>query len=119
MKWFHIAFVITATLFVLLPSVESEFDAFGTRRAAGQETKVLNVTDPIELMRADMTAQKKNIVARSLEMTESESEVFWPVYKEHQASLEKLNDRSMNLMNLKTFPVITTVIVLSSFSISV
>lgn len=92
------AVVIAAAVLMIAPPTGMRFGPFGTAPADGQETRVLNVTDAIELMRADMTAQKKTIVARSMEMTEPESEVFWPLYKEYQAASDKLNDRSTKLV---------------------
>jgi hypothetical protein len=93
------AVVVIAAAFILIASPAGiKFGLFGTTPASGEEPRTLNVTDAIELMQADMTAHKKNIVARSMEMTESQSKVFWPLFKEYQTESEKLNNRTMKLV---------------------
>ena len=52
----------------------------------------LEVTD--EKLKAD----KKLIVAKYMELTESEAKKFWPVYEEYQKNLQKLNERLQSLL---------------------
>ena len=52
----------------------------------------LEVTD--EKLKAD----KKLIVAKYMELTESEAKKFWPVYEEYQKNLQKLNERLRSLL---------------------
>ena len=52
----------------------------------------LEVTD--EKLKAD----KKLIVAKYMELTESEAKKFWPVYEEYQKDLQKLNERLRSLL---------------------
>lgn len=90
--------VIAAAVLVFATLNGTRFGRFGAAEAESGEPKVLNLKDTMELMRADMDTKKKTIIARSMEMTEPESEVFWPLYKEYQAGLEKLNSRSIRLV---------------------
>jgi hypothetical protein len=80
--------VIAAAVLVFAPSKGTKFGPFGTAEAESGEPKVLNLKDTMELMRADMDTKKKTIIARSMEMTEPESEVFWPLYRDWKSSID-------------------------------
>ena len=45
-----------------------------------------------------LKADKKLIVAKYMELTESEAKTFWPVYEEYQKDLQKLNERLRTLL---------------------
>ena len=45
-----------------------------------------------------LKADKKLIVAKYMELTESEAKKFWPVYEEYQKDLQKLNERLRSLL---------------------
>jgi hypothetical protein len=55
-------------------------------------------TDLIEIMRSDLRTQKTAIVTQAMQMTEAQSELFWPVYKEYEAEMVKLNDQRLTLI---------------------
>ena len=55
-------------------------------------------TDLIELMRSDLRTEKMAIVTKAMQLTEAQSEAFWPVYKEYQTQLMKLNDERVTLI---------------------
>ena len=46
----------------------------------------------IQLMRQDIRAQRKKIVAASMPLTETEATKFWPVYDRYIAETIKIND---------------------------
>jgi len=46
----------------------------------------------IDLMRKDIRSQKKQIIAANLQLTDKESEKFWPLYDQYTAELVKIND---------------------------
>jgi hypothetical protein len=49
--------------------------------------------DNMEILRAKFKADKKLLVATDMELTESETKGFWPVYEEYQRQLAKINAR--------------------------
>ena len=49
-------------------------------------------------MHEKLKADKKLIVAKYMELTESEAKKFWPVYEEYQKELQKLNERLQSLL---------------------
>jgi hypothetical protein len=52
----------------------------------------------IQQLQADLKADRQAVVAANLPLTEGEARVFWPVYKEYRAEVEKLGDRTAKLV---------------------
>jgi hypothetical protein len=52
----------------------------------------------IELLRQDIRAQRKKIVAANMPLTEEEATKFWPVYDRYIAETIKVNDRRYALI---------------------
>ena len=63
-------------------------------KAPGGEKAASNLAIVHEKIKAD----KKVIVAKYMELTESEAKKFWPVYDEYQNDLQKSNERLMRLL---------------------
>jgi hypothetical protein len=53
----------------------------------------------IEIVHEKLKADKKLIVSKYMELTESEAKNFWPVYEEYQKDLQKLHERLGGLLN--------------------
>ena len=53
----------------------------------------------LEIVHEKLKADKKLIVAKYMELTESEATRFWPVYEEYQKDLQKINERLGALLN--------------------
>jgi hypothetical protein len=51
-------------------------------------------SDVMELLRSDIKTQKKAILTESLAMTEQQSQKFWPLYRDFEMELDKLNDNA-------------------------
>lgn len=52
----------------------------------------------LEIVHEKLKADKKLIVAKYMELTESEAKKFWPVYEEYQKDLQKINERLLSLL---------------------
>ena len=52
----------------------------------------------LEIIHEKLKADKKLIVAKYMELTESEAKKFWPVYEEYQKDLQTINQRLFNLL---------------------
>ena len=52
----------------------------------------------LDIIHDKLKADKKFIVSKYLELTESEAGKFWPVYDEYQADLQKSNERLRALL---------------------
>ena len=52
----------------------------------------------LENVHEKLKADKKLIVSKYMELTDSEAKNFWPVYEEYQKDLQKINQRLLNLL---------------------
>jgi hypothetical protein len=65
------------------------------------QTKTASADKPasnLEIIHEKLKADKKLIVAKYMELTESEANKFWPVYDEYQKDLRISNDRLLRLL---------------------
>ncbi len=54
--------------------------------------------DNLQIIHEKLKADKKLIVAKYMELTESEAKKFWPVYEDYQQDLQKSNERIGKLL---------------------
>jgi hypothetical protein len=71
--------------------------------AAGQAqdkavTKDTNLRAYVELLRSDVRAQKVAIFTELMEFSEAEDKAFWPLYREYDLELTKINDERVSLI---------------------
>lgn len=52
----------------------------------------------LELLRADLRSQKTAIVTAAMQLSDAESQKFWPIYREYEGDLAKLNDQVVDLI---------------------
>jgi len=78
----------------------------GAQRASAQtakppadDTRDTNIRAYTELLRSDLRAQKVALIAEVMQFTEEEDAKFWPVYREYEAELAKINDERLALIN--------------------
>ena len=57
-----------------------------------------NLTDAIEVVRATYKADRQVFLAETLQLTESESAAFWPLYRSYRAEMDKLGDGLVKLV---------------------
>ena len=55
----------------------------------------------IELLRSDVKTQKKFLVSQTMQFSEEDASVFWPIYKEYEIELDKLGDKRIS--NIRDF----------------
>ncbi len=58
--------------------------------------------DNMQILRDKLRADKKLVVATNMGLTESEAKGFWPIYKEYQKDLQKINRRIVYLLESYT-----------------
>lgn len=56
------------------------------------ETKDMNLRAYVELLRADVRAQKVAFITELMEFTDAEDKAFWPIYRDYDVELSKIND---------------------------
>jgi len=54
--------------------------------------------EEIELTRAAIKVQKKQIVAKNMQLTSVEKDKFWAVYRDYQNKIDSVNDRRTKLI---------------------
>ena len=52
----------------------------------------------LEIIHEKLKADKKLIVAKYMELSESQAKKFWPVYDDYQKALQKINERLVNIL---------------------
>lgn len=52
----------------------------------------------LELLRADLKAEKVAIVTLNMELTDAQARIFWPIYRKYESELAALNDQRIALI---------------------
>lgn len=69
------------------------FTAASTAAFAQRETATgVEVERDLDLLRRDLRAEKKQLIALNVSLTETEATKFWPVYDEYAGEMAKIND---------------------------
>jgi hypothetical protein len=63
---------------------------------SGKDTRDLNLRAYVELLRTDVRGQKVAIITQLMEFTEAEDQTFWPIYREYELELTRLNDERIS-----------------------
>ena len=85
---------IFSSMVLVLVLVATNSPALAQRETA---TGVEVETDVI-LLRRDLRADKKQLIALNLSLTETEATKFWPVYDQYAAEMAKYNDEFYTLI---------------------
>jgi len=54
--------------------------------------------EAIEVTRDKVRTDRKDLVAKSMKLTDDEAQVFWPIYDQYADELSKLSDRTVTLV---------------------
>ncbi len=84
-----------AMLFSLLLAIASISPAQQTAKSDDQES---NIQSYIDLIRADVKAEKVQILGAMMQFTPDEAATFWPIYKTYDAELTKLGNQKLALI---------------------
>jgi hypothetical protein len=100
-KWSFVTFIL---LGVALAGIQA-FAQTGARKAAPREIpsaqptdKDLNIRAYIELLRSDVRSQATAIVQEIMQLSESDGDKFWPIYREYELELSKQGDKRFELI---------------------
>jgi hypothetical protein len=63
-----------------------------------KQTKALNLSAYVELLRSDLRASKVAIITEVMGFTEAEDKAFWPIYREYDLEMAKLGDERVALI---------------------
>jgi hypothetical protein len=59
---------------------------------AGAASRKQNLDQEIRMLRRDIRAEKEKVLGTAMQLDADQSTKFWPIYKEYEAQLTKLND---------------------------
>jgi hypothetical protein len=82
-------------LFSLILAAAAVLPAQQTAKSDDAES---NVQAYIDLLRADVKAEKIEIVTAMMQFTPDEAATFWPIYQSYDADLTKLGDQKLALI---------------------
>ena len=68
------------------------------RPAQAQGGQPTNGLDQIELTRANIQNRRQEIVQQIMELTPTESEKFWPVYRDYRNEIARVSDQRVELI---------------------
>jgi len=54
--------------------------------------------DLIEVARSVVNADRKAVMVAAMELTDSESKTFWPLYHEYRSAMDKISDERLQLV---------------------
>jgi hypothetical protein len=66
--------------------------------ASPAQTQDQNLSAYVELLRSDVRSQKVAILTEMMNFSEAEDAAFWPIYREYDVELSKLNDERVGLI---------------------
>ena len=66
--------------------------------AAAADSRDVNLRAYVELLRSDVRSQKVAILTEMMDFTEQEDAKFWPIYREYDGELSKVNDDRVTLI---------------------
>jgi hypothetical protein len=69
-----------------------------TKQAGAADARDVNLRAYVELLRADVRGQKVAILTEMMDFTEEEDAKFWPIYREYDVDLSKINDDRVTLI---------------------
>jgi hypothetical protein len=65
---------------------------------SGHRALAQNAVDRIEVARGVLKADRQATVAQTLQLTESESTAFWPLYHQYRAEMDQVGDGLLKLV---------------------
>jgi len=83
--------IVVSTLLLCSVSVVGQQPA--AQSAPGTDAQTNNIKDQdIEMLRADLRAQRKQIMAQNMTLTADEATKFWPIFDQYRKEAIKPND---------------------------
>jgi hypothetical protein len=90
MKW-----IFSATLTAILSLVPNGFAQTTSTHPSTTEAQDTNIRAYVELLRADVRAEKTAIIGQMMDLNDDQATKFWPIYREYDVALQQLNDKKL------------------------
>jgi hypothetical protein len=66
--------------------------------SSADETRETNLSAYVELLRSDLRTQKVAVITDVMQFSEADDAKFWPIYREYETELSKVNDDRIALI---------------------
>lgn len=93
MRFTYFSRSTSLALLTLLPVVSAS-----AQNLSVQKPDSISNEDALRVTRDQVQTDRKPLVAKSMNLTDAEAQVFWPIYDDYKAELAKLSDRSIKLI---------------------
>jgi hypothetical protein len=92
-----IKWILAATLTVAFINAPDVFAQGASAKAqpATSDSQETNIRAYVELLRADVNAKKTAIYTQTMQLSDEQADKFWPIYREYDVELQKLNDEKL------------------------
>jgi hypothetical protein len=85
-------------LFLVLSFAAVTLGAQETHTKDPSESQELNTQAYIRLLRTDLNTRKEQIVKETMQLDDKQARVFWPIYRDYAADLDKLGDEKLAII---------------------
>jgi hypothetical protein len=74
-----------------------------------QPAPAQNTVDQIEVARGALQADRQSLVAQNMQLSETESPAFWPLYHQYRAEMDKAGDDLLKLVEdyARVYPAVS------------
>ena len=86
----RLAIALMGAVWILVPAAASA-QTIEPQESSSRTGTISN--QDIELLRKDLRAKRKQLIAANLRLTDAEAEKFWPVYEQYIKELIAINDK--------------------------
>ena len=87
--WFALLAFVCPAIFA---QQSAQSQSAGEKAAAATDDKEKNIQEYVNLLRSDVRKQKVEIMGTVMQLDPDDAAKFWPIYKQYDAELTKLND---------------------------
>lgn len=94
---FVFAFLFASTLFLSAPRTNAQTTE-QTSAQAPAPNQQQELDKDVQLLRQDIRAKKKKLIAANLQLTADQATRFWPVYDQYTADLVQINNAKYDLI---------------------
>jgi hypothetical protein len=101
--------MLSLGLATALPVVAVAQTAAAPTQVPAADARALNLRAYVELLRSDLRTQKVAVITEMMHLTESEDAAFWPVYRQYELDMSRLNDDRLRAIETysKTYTSLT------------
>lgn len=89
--------ILSAALALACCLTAATAQAQSTPPPTADDTRDGNLNAYVELLRSDLRTQKSAVIAQVMGFTPAEDTAFWPIYRDYEAKLAKINDDRLAL----------------------